>query len=245
MTNLLFLFLLIPNFGEARSIDPDGKSHAFTELDLRYFKKLNNFRFISELRVRNRFENRIYSHIKLGGNYRLSRFFKMGLYYRGQVNNRNPENWGRTNSGWQWDESENGLEHVLATQLIGRTLLGTQFRGELRAQYEVNTSNGQETLRLRPNLTYFWMRDGKHFGNLYVQYEQFLPLNFGNHEVNQKWTYLGFLYSMNDKSQVGVHVAFVEWDWSSSVEFKQVFPNDSYNISDQAFLLGFSYLFNH
>lgn len=245
MIKLILFILLFFQVSLARSVDPDGATHFFPELDIRYLKKLGDFRLISEFRYRSSFDNRHYSHIKLGFNYRLLPFLKLGIHYRGQNNNRNFDDWRKAGTRWFWNEEANGFENVVSPQIMFRQMLSPVIRAELRLQNDFNLKFGYQTLRVRPNLTYFLLDGGEHVANVYMQYESFLPLNYGDVNVAQRWIYLGSLFPLENGHKWGVSVAFAEWRWSPSVMFQEALPTENYLISDKAYILAVTYLFSH
>lgn len=238
------LFLILFSSVVQAQYAPPGETHYFGEVDFRYMKKIDSFRLISELRVRDTFDDKLYGHIKLGFVYRLLSAIKVGLHYRGQVNDRNLDEWIRKGNQWVWDESKMGFESLASPQIIYRHLLTRQLRAELRLQDDINLTRQRQTLRVRPGLNYFWTNNGESKGNFFLQYEAFLPMDFGDTTVSQHWIYLGSLFPMKAGHHWGVNIAFAEWIWSRSDYIKVNEPDKHYKTSDKAYLLGFVYLFS-
>lgn len=231
---------------QAQMIPDTKKDHKFSELSFRYMKRYQNFRLISEIFVGERFQDRYEHHARLGFNYRLNPFMKLGFAYRVQKNVRNSDNWIKDlNNQWLWNENEKGYQSVLIPELIFRHLLLNRLRGELRFQYEYNASNNQQVLRTRPNLTYFWFNEGRIFANIYFQFEHHRPLNFANHSVSQRWYYLGFLYHLDSKNKLGFNLAEAQWVWNTSQNMTAKYPQTKYEVSDKAVVFGLNYIFTH
>lgn len=242
---LVFFVLGFSHFSWGDDHIPHSETHNVIRGDVRYFKALGDFRLMSEIQVSNAFEGEPQHHWDLGGYYRWLSFSKVGLIHRYQKNVRHEDDWIVKNGQWIWNEDANDYESVIIPHLDFRTLLSDSLRGDLVFRYMYNARNTQESLLIRPGLNYFWFRGGRMFANVYLQFEQVIPLNFGNGSVSERWVYLGFLYHLNSNNKLGISAETGQWVWTDSEDFKARYPNEDYDAEEKANTLGLIYIFTH
>lgn len=244
---LLFLWVVLFSFPSlAHDHAPSAKTFTFKELELRYLKKQEDIRWLVEWKAAETFDEEIANHLRLGAYYRLRSWLKLGFFHRLQQNVRNEDDWINTpDHDWKWDKQRDNYENVLAPNLLARYMVFENLRFEFRLQYEYNFWNDFQQVLIRPGLNYFWLRGAKPFLNLYFHYEHHKPLNFGNYDVSEAWTYLGALYHLTRANKIGLYAAFGSWTWTTSEEALRARDEEPYEISDKATRVGLTYIFSH
>ncbi len=126
---------------------------------------------------------------RLGALFRLHKNFKIGSFY--QLYNVRHHHSGEFNS-----------EHVFLVDLIPRFKLSRSIVGELRVRNDMNYYTGSDqsradplwySLKLRPKISYFHIRDAQLKWSIYLAYEIYLPVNYKFSNM-ENWVYLGYLY---------------------------------------------------
>lgn len=232
--------------GFAHDHSPHGEQQIFEEFQLRYFKKVNSYRFLTEFKVRNSFDNTLEHHLKLALNRRVLKGLKIGAIYQIQKNERHNDDWEFfSRKKWFWKNHKDYYENIFGGFLTARYLLSTLWMTEFRVQYEVNSSNGHQLLKLRPGLQYFWLRNGSPLVNIFLRYEHYLPLNFGDYQMFQSWVYLGSLFHINKQNKVSIHTSIGGWNWSTSREARLKLPAEPYSVREEAQVFGLTYIYTH
>lgn len=192
-------------------------------------------------------DNRHVQTFSLGGYYRLLDFLKLGFFYRLAFGLRHDNDWINQNgSSWAWADTSGRGESFMIVDATPRVLLsflpGESWVGELKTRYFYNFFNQQQTLTLRPGLTYFWLKDDQPFLNFFLQYEMYFPLNYGQATIYEQWLYLGALYHWSKAFKVGPFVAYHAENWGTSASYFAKF-NQTYLIQDDSVLYGLTAVF--
>ena len=173
-----------------------------------------------------------YQGFTLGGYYRLHKNVKVGAFYRLQTNARHDNDWIQEGSEWLWEDGSGRFEHLGIVDVTPRFQLGflpgENWVASLKARYDYNFSNAQQTLLLRPGLTYFWVRDRAPILNISAQYTTYLSLNFGDKPWYRHGPYLNILYHIGERLLVDVGVSKQWVYWSESEEFTAGHPGETY-----------------
>jgi hypothetical protein len=162
--------------------------------------------------------------VMVGSYYRLLDNLKVGAFYLAQTGARHDDDWFKdANRNWQWTDTSSRLENLFVLDASPRAMLsflpGEHWVGELKARFIYNTFDNERSLVLRPGLTYFWLRGGAPFLDFFLQYEVWLPLNFGHKSIYEDWAYLGALYHLTDHVQLGGYGAYKQQFWSSTAAY--------------------------
>jgi hypothetical protein len=174
-----------------------------------------------------------YQSFTLGGYYRIHRNVKIGAFYKLQLNARHDDDWIDDGTKWIWADASRRIEHLAMVDLTPRFLLpflpGENWVTQFKTRYEYNFSNAQQTLLLRPGITYFQIRNRDPLFNLTFQYAAYLSLNFGDKLWYSHGPYLNFTYHLtpNILVDLGVNKRWVYW--SESEEFAADFPEATYS----------------
>jgi hypothetical protein len=157
--------------------------------------------------------------VTLGGYYRLHRNLKMGAFYRLQWGARHDDDWiSSAPTWWEWQETGDRLEQVLVVDVSPRFLLpflpGRDWVFQLKSRYALNTWNLQQSLQLRPELTYFLLVDRRPVLNLSLAYGLYFPLNFGGSPLYEHAPYVALLYHVSPAVQLELSGSYRTVFWS-------------------------------
>jgi len=243
------LCAVTPVFANHIPVAPDGvvelETHGrlFVDLD-----KLDPF-----VEVAGRWEDKDfqfrYRAVTLGAYYRVLDNLKVGAFYRLQAGARHDDDWIEPQVGvWEWVDSRDRYENVLILDASPRFLL-KQLPGEnwvvmVKNRYQFNTYNMQQSLMVRPALTYFWMRERKPVLNITASYEAVFSVNYGDSLFYYRAPYIEFLYHLSDQWKLDTRIARKTVTWSSSDD--TVANGDSYEVDYTAWQvsLGFVYMYS-
>jgi hypothetical protein len=237
------LTLLAPfmALGDHVPIPPDNNIDY--ELDFRVFYKTEKFTPMFALKGRWEYEDNLfyYRSLTLGAYYRLTRHLKIGGFYRLQQGARHDDDWIFTDPGWAWQDTRDRTEHVLIADATPRFLMpfipGRNWVFMFKTRYLYNTYNAQQTLKLRPGVTYFLMPNREPLLNFTFNYELYLALNYSSSLLYEQWPYLEVMYHLSKTVKLGARAAYRITNWSTSEDVIQ--QGDSpYEVKYRAFVLG-------
>lgn len=248
MKALRFLFILVPLWAYAHDHAPSEPHHGTdTELNLRVFKKWAQVNWLLDIKYANRDHEDNHKAFTLGGKYRLLTNLKVGAYVSRQFGNRHDNDWVLSSGEWFWQKTDSRGETIAIVDIVPRALLdflpGERWVGEFRVRYLNNFFNDQNTIKLRPRLTYFWFRNGKPFMNLFAQYEVYLPMDYGEKTIYEKWAYLGGIYHLNKWFKPGFYIAHKSMSWTSSDKALEKRPAQPYDVTHEAYVYGLNLIF--
>ena len=174
-----------------------------------------------------------YQSLTLGGYYRVHRNVKAGAFYRLQVGAHHDDDWVVTTyPQWDWRDTSGRLEHLLIVDVTPRFLLdflpGRTWVGSVKNRYAYNFHNGQQTLLVRPGLTWFRMVNREPVLNVSIQYATYLSLNFGDRFWYRHGPYLNVLYHLTPFLQLDASLARQTVYWTESGEFRTRHPGETY-----------------
>lgn len=210
-----------------------------TEARLRYLQSVNNFTLFAEAQVADQSDHREYKSIMLGSYYRFFDNLRAGLFYQRQYGFRHDEDWFKdpVTLVWQWRNTNDRGEDLAILDLSPKVSLADSWTFEFKTRYEYNFFNSDRSLRLRPNLTYFYLRDGEPLASFFLQAEHVLGLNYGTHAVNERWLYLGGLYHYSSALQFGLFAAKKWQQWSSTPNYTAI-TGKTYTVDADSDVLG-------
>jgi len=178
----------------------------------------------------------------LGAYYRLHRNLKVGAFYRLQWGARHDDDWIGT---WEWWDSGGRLEQVLMLDASPRFLLpflpGKDWVFQLKSRYLLDTWNLQQSLLVRPELTWFLQVDRRPVLNVSLAYGLYFPLNFGETLVYEHAPYLALLYHVSPSVQLELSGAYRTVIWSTSQAAIDA-SDPPYQIPFRAWVVGFGLL---
>jgi hypothetical protein len=241
---LLFL-LSAPQYLYASNLPSDSSSSLGQAGVIRLFYKSSGFVSLIKYKQQTRMNSQKESRITLGSRYRLFRNLKVGLFFSRRQGIRHDDDWLKNSSGtWMWQNTNNRAENYAILEVSPRMLMpflpGKNWVFEFRTRAERNLENDQNTLKLKPILTYFWLKGGSPFMNFFLQYEAYLPLNYGTESIYQTWIYSGFLFHWSNRFKPGLFFTKYEKKWGHSTLFKSLNPTETYTNKESGSILGLS-----
>lgn len=173
-----------------------------------------------------------YQSLTLGGYFRLHPNVKIGAFYRLQFNVRHDNDWIEEGPDWFWADTSGRAEHAAIIDVTPRILLpflpGNNWVASIKSRYEYNFTNSQQTLLIRPGITYFWIRDREPVFTITAQYAAYLSLNFGAVPWYRHGPYLNALYHLSPNILLDVGISRQWIYWSESGQFLRDFPSQNY-----------------
>lgn len=249
MKSSLIILIFLSNAVLANSVIPPTPANGFDkDYSLRAFYKSSKLKLnwmleINDI-VRENEDN--FKSYTLGTKFRLHKNIKMGASLSKQYGNRHDDDWIKDRI-WLWRETKARGETFSFIDIIPRALLdflpGERWVAEFRIRYAHNFFNSQDTIKLRPRLTYFLFNKKGPMLNIFLQYEAYLPINYGTKKVYEKWIYLGFLYHFNKWFKPGLFVAQKSLTWGSSEMATNLAPAKPYEVTHKANVLGLNLTF--
>ena len=182
-----------------------------------------------------------YTSATLGGYYRVLENLKLGAFYRLQFGARHDDDWLDTNPGWAWDDTRARPEQILILDASPRFLLdflpGENWVLLIKNRYLFNTYNGDQTLLVRPGITYFHIRDREPVYNVGLQYGLYLPLNFSDVPIYEHDPYLNFVHHLNQRLKLELFAALRSRTWTTSHDVDTSVESE-YEVTDRVVVVG-------
>ena len=192
---------------------PSGVEPAVT---LRFFYNREALSYFGEATAGTETDHRVEKSVTLGGYYSLVPNLKVGAFYRRAYGLRHDADWNPSSGAWAWRDTQTRGEDFLILDATPRIQIEENWVAELKTRLLFDTFDGQETLTLRPGLTYFWLKNDEPFINFFLQFEAFHPFNYGVQSFVEKWLYLGGLYHVSKSADFGAYTAFGWETWGST-----------------------------
>lgn len=222
----LILFVFCSSVFAVGNVPDDIKSTHEAEARLRYLHVIKNYTLMGEVQISDQSDNRKFKSALIGSYYRFSDNLRTGFFYQRQYGLRHDNDWFKDPvTLWQWRDTNNRGEDLAILDISPKFILpfaDDHWTFEFKTRYEYNFFNSDRSLRLRPNLTYFWLHDSTPLASFFLQAEQTLALNYGTHSINERWLYLGALYHHSTSLQVGAFIAQKWQEWSSTPEYTAI-----------------------
>ena len=190
---LKYFLLLLCFATSAYSHDhiPENEDELGLYGNVRLFQKYKKLNFLFEYQKSIETENLEPQLFRFGGKYRLAKSFKLGLYFKRVSNQRYDDDWVLVDGEWEWLDSKGRKENHFLLEGSFRSKLKRSLVFEFRGTFELNNFNDQQTLKVRPGLTFFNLNSDWLKHSIFLQYEANLPINYSEKMVSQHWIYLG------------------------------------------------------
>lgn len=240
----LFLFALLAPaaFGAPAPAAPLGRRAEY-ETSARVIGRVGRLEPLADLTGRWQFEGqRPYRSLTLGSYGRAHRSLKLGAFYRLQNGARHDDDWVKDGARWAWRPTTNRPESVLVLDATPRMSLGGSFTGALKVRYEHNLFNRQGTLKLEPEIAWFWLDGLAPRGTIFLRHGTYIPLNFGTRRYYERWWYLAGLWHPSSSVSVGPSVALRDTVWTESSAYRAASGGGGYRILYRAIVWGFTAL---
>jgi hypothetical protein len=181
---------------------------------------------------------RPYRAMTLGSYGRVHRNLKLYLVQTGA---RHDDDWTTDNAGsWFWRPTTNRPENIVILDATPRASLGGHFTGALKVRYEHNFFNGQRTLKLEPEVAWFWLDGLAPKATIFLRHGTYIPLNFGTRSYYERWWYLAGLWHPSPSLSLGPSVALRDTVWSTSSAYRDLTGGVSYRVLYRAVVYGFT-----
>jgi hypothetical protein len=213
------------------------------ELDLRVFLRHNRWMPMAEFKGLWEYDPNQFSYraLTLGTYYRVSKNVKVGGFYRLQMGARHDNDWINLNPGWGWQDTSNRPENLLILDVTPRFLMpfmpGRDWVFAFKTRYLFNTYNTQQTLTLRPGITYFLMQNREPLVNFTLNYELYLALNYSDRLLYEQWPYLEVMYHLSPTVKLSGRAGYRVTTWSTSKDVVEV-GDTPYEVKYRAFVIG-------
>jgi len=184
---------------------------------------------------------RPYQELTVGSYARVERHLKVGAFYRLQYGARHDDDWKFDGPGrWSWRDTTRRPESLLVLDVTPRTELGRGWVGSVKTRWEHDFFNEQNSLIVAPELAWFWLDGLTPRGTLFLRYETWLPMNFGETTEYERWWYAAFLWHARPWLSLGPEVALRDEVWTTSSEFRSRNPGADYKVWRRSWVPGFS-----
>lgn len=216
------------------------------EGSLRAFGKSARWEPMGEFVGRLQFEGRRpMRSLMLGTYHKDAAWLKTGAFVRFQSGMRHDDDWAQRVDGfWEWRDTTDRNETVLVLDATPRAKLswlpGGNWLGLLKTRYEHNTFNGQNLIKLQPELSWFWMRGLVPKAHFALRYEADLAVGFGRQALREQWVYASALWHSPGGLVVGPTAALREGVFETSSDFASQSGGRSYRALWRSYVLGFT-----
>ncbi|MDP3543613.1 MAG: hypothetical protein Q8T11_14175 [Elusimicrobiota bacterium] len=181
--------------------------------------------------------------LMLGAYGRAHRNLKLGAFYQVQSGARHDDDWTKDAAGnWFWRPAANRPENILILDATPRTSLGGRFVGSLKVRFERNFFNAQSSLKLEPEVAWFWLDGLAPKGTLFLRHGTYIPLNFGTRSFYERWWYAGGLWHPTAAISAGPSVALRDVVWTTSSSFAAASGGGSYKVLHRSLVWGLTVL---
>ncbi len=186
-----------------------------------------------------------YRSLTLGSYYRVHRNVKIGAFYRLQQGARHDDDWIASSDPpgeFEWDDTNSRFEHLFFADVSPRFLIpqlpGGNWVFMLKNRYFYNTFNQQQWLTVRPGLTWFYIVDREPVINVALNYDFYVPLNFGETFLYGHAPYLNVLYHLSPTVKIDATVAHRTRTWSTSEDVQDDPAHGDYRRRVRSWVIG-------
>ena len=202
------------------------------EASARYFGKVGPFEPMAETAARWQYDGRRSLRSATLGSYaRVARHLKLGAFWCVQYGARHDDDWVRDAPNmWSWRDTTRRPEHVLVLDATPRgelAFLPGRWTASLKLRWEHNFFDKGGTVKVEPELAWFWMDGLTPKATVFLRHGTYLPLNFGGRRVYERWWYLAGLWHAGPGLSVGPSVALRDEFWNTSTSYRTVGPPGS------------------
>lgn len=238
-----FFFLLILPFSVlAQDKTPPDRTGVEYGIDFRMLKKHRRYLLLAETKNRREITDYMYNQVLLGSYYRLTKRFRMGLFFQAEQGLRWDEDWEK-GAKWQWQNMNNRWDFSSVLDATYMDKLSRNWVWEMKGRLYYYHSRDSLQMRLRPGLRYFVISEGKPIWQIFTEVEGYIPLNYGSRSLYEYWLYVGSLYQVTDKFAVGPVVSWRE-RWFHAYDKFEEKSGQSFKTNYQSLYLGLNALYN-
>jgi len=184
-----------------------------------------------------------YKDVLAGSYVRVDRWLKIGAFYEEQYGARHNDDWAQTPSGgWGWRNTIGRPESLLILDATPRVqwsfLPGGNWTASLKTRYEYDLYDREETLKLEPELDWFWMDGLTPVATVSLRYQTYLALNFADSPVYERWWYAAALWHATPSLSLGPQVGLRDEIWTTSTQFRSANPGARYAVTYKSWVPG-------
>ena len=218
---------------EEKNTNPYGIFRIFKNIDKKH-------KFVGSYFYR-RDNDRNITGLELSLRRKVSKFVSYGIEADVRTGMRHDDDWVWKDAKWSWEDDS---EPELGTSLFLKFkrglyfLPGTNWVGSINLKTHNNWTKTLMTLKPEASLTYIHFANGKPIYNIYTKVQYYIPLNFGQDDIYQKWLYLGTMLHWKDNLKPFLFVAYKEENWTQSKDFEERLPNEEYSSKSKLSYIG-------
>jgi hypothetical protein len=180
--------------------------------------------------------------VTVGGYWRPIDNLKLGAFYRLQAGLRHDDDWIDLAPGWGWQDTRGRWESQVLVDASPRFALpflpGGDWVFMLKTRWQLNAFNGEQSLLVRPSLTWFWIRDREPVLNVALSWDLYAPLNFGTALLYEQYPYVTLLWHASPAIALEASAAYRTVTWSPSEDFHAAHPTETYTVPSRSFVVG-------
>jgi len=155
-----------------------------------------------------------YNSWSVGTYYRVVPWLKLGAFYRLQGGARHLDDWivEVSPDNQYWADTKGRWENLIYLDATPRFLLGFMpgnWVAPIKVRYFYNFYNGEQSLLLRPGLTWVLMPDREPILNITLNYSLYFALNFNDVPLYGHGPYLSVLGHLNDWLKIEGRVSYL------------------------------------
>jgi len=191
-----------------------------------------------------------YRAFTLGAYYRPLKNLKVGGFYRLQAGVRHDDDWvsnPNPSGPWLWQDTRGRMENELMLDVSPRFLLdflpGRSWVLMVKGRYIYNTFENQQSIMVRPELTFFWLVNEEPFLDFLAAYEAYFPLNFGSTLIYESYPWIGIHYHVTPDLMLELGASYKSTVWSSSQEWLATPPNPPYQVIYSRWVASFGVIY--
>lgn len=187
---------------------PSSESGMETGIDLRVLKKKKRFILLAESKNRRELKEIGYSQVMLGSYYRLTKRFRMGLFFQAEQGFRWDQDWRKKGFAWDWANIESRWDYSTVLDATYQDTFKRNWMWEFKNRLSFYHSRDALLYKVRPGLRYFHLKEGRPRWQAYTEIEAYIPVNYGDNFLYEYWIYLGWMYQFTPKLSAGPVISY-------------------------------------
>lgn len=242
MTKFFFLLIFLCFSAFAQDKTPPDRKGTEYGIDFRMLKKYRRYLLMAETKNRREITDHMYNQVMLGSYYRLTKRFRMGVFFQAEQGLRWDEDWAK-GAVWQWQKMNNRWDFSSVLDATYMDKINRNWVWEMKGRLFYYHSRDAIQMRLRPGVRYFVISEGKPTWQIFTEFEGYVPLNYGKKSLYEYWLYVGSLYQFTDRFALGPVVAWRE-RWFHAYDKFEEKSGQSFKTNYQSIYLGLNALYN-
>ena len=187
-----------------------------------------------------------YKSITTGTYYRLFHNLKIGVFYILQAGALHNNDWvNGSDNLWRWEDTSKRFENLLSIDLSPRFLLknipGRNWVLIIKSRYFYNFHNDNQSLLLRPGLTYFYILEREPVLNISGNYGTYLNFNNPDSLIYKHGPYLNLLYHLTSNFKLELQLTYTIHTWSVDEGVNNT--DSKYKVKENEFKAGLGILY--